>query len=150
MSRRKKRSQSNEGPKALVCYSVAVAIACAVSAGCGPLERGKQIRAHAQLQYLSALVEAHTSKGRPLPTPEDLRERAGTTRFMDPWGGNILYRRLQGPSGSHYILACLGSDHKLDVERLTDYIGAASEHVGGDASRDIVVVDGRFVRNAGK
>ena len=133
-----------------VYCSATLAVACALFAGCGRMERGRQIRAQAQLQYLSALIEAHSSKGHPLPTLDELREMTDASRFTDPWGGSILYRRLQGPSGSHYILACLGSDHELDVKRLTDYVDADSEDVAYIASRDIVLVDGRFVRNAGK
>lgn len=136
--------------QSVMSHSVIVVLAFTLSAGCGRMERGKQIRAQAQLQYLSALIENHCSEGQPLPTLEELRSMTDAGRFTDPWGNDIQYELLESPSGNHYILASLGSDRTLDVERLSDYIGADPEDVEYDASSDVVLVDGRFIRNAGK
>lgn len=118
--------------------------------GCGRVERGHQVRTQGDLQYLVPAIEGFREEHGFPPTPADLAERVGDERLVDVWGRPIQYATYARSDADHYVLASLGRDGRLDVDFLEDYLDAEPGDVSGQYDRDIVVVDGRFVRNAGK
>jgi hypothetical protein len=114
------------------------------------MERGKQVRAQGALQYLITVIENHRETTGSIPSLSELRRLVDSGRLQDPWGEMIRYEVFSVSDGRRYVLASVGSDNKLDVGDLRDYLVAAQDDVAYDFGRDIVVVDGVFVRNAGK
>ena len=125
-------------------------LGCAFITGCQRIERGKQVRAQGQLQYLSAKIEAKRDEGGSLLTAEEFRAAFDSSRLEDPWGRTFLYERFAAPSGERYVIASMGADGILDVAELAVYLSASREDVAYTPERDIVVVDGEFIRSAGK
>lgn len=113
---------------------------------CDRLHRGWQVRAHADIQILAARVEEEKAKLNRLPFQDEFRRLENGKLQKDPWGNPFLYCELDG----HYLIASLGSDGKLDVKDLHDYLGKRRINVSGQIEKDIVLVDGLFVQSAGK
>lgn len=135
--------------RAMTCVGLFV-VGCAFIVGCERIDRGKQVRAQGQLQYLSAKIEARREEGRPLLTAEEFRSTFESNRLEDPWGRTFRYERFVSSAGERYVLASMGADGVLDVPKLAVYLSATRQDVAYMPDRDIVVVDGEFVRSAGK
>jgi hypothetical protein len=120
------------------------------SIGCQRVDRARQVRTHGKLQYLRAVVDDDVRQNGELPSLEQLRRLVSPADLLDAWGRPIVYDRFLSSGRARYVLASFGSDGKLDVGELKEYLDSAEERVDGCAECDIVVVDGSFVRNAGK
>jgi hypothetical protein len=121
-----------------------------VTASCERLERGKQVRAQGELQYLVGTIEQLRAKSQALPRPAELQTVVDRSRLIDPWGNSIRYELITEGGGEHYVLVCSGADGKLDEVNFLNYLHAIPQDVSYHMNSDIVVVDGKFVRNAGK
>ncbi len=117
---------------------------------CGRLERTKQIAAQAKLQYLTSVIEKELGASGHLLSQEELSQRVDAARLQDPWGEQIIYEPYLDNDGGRYILVITGSDRRLDVSTVGEYLLARPERIAEEPKRDVVVVDGQFVRNAGK
>jgi hypothetical protein len=120
------------------------------SVACGRVERGHQVRAQGDLQYVVAAIEGFREEHGSPPNRAELADRIGNEQLVDVWGWPIQYSAYSRSHADHYVLASSGRDGKLDVDALENYLNAKPEDVAGQYDRDIVVVDGQFVRNAGK
>jgi hypothetical protein len=133
-----------------VLVGLAVATCLLAANGCSRIERGKQVRAQGALQYLIAVIENHYETAGSIPSLGELQGLVDSERLRDPWGEKIRYEVFSDSDRPRYVLASLGSDKTLDVGDIRDYLVAAPEDIAYEVDRDIVVVDGIFVRNAGK
>ena len=127
-----------------------IASACLMTVSCERINRGKQVRAQADLQYLVAMIERSREITRAFPRPTELQRVVGPDRLEDPWGNAILYGLTTEGGQEHYVLVCVGADGRLDEASLENYVDASARDVSYEMNSDIVVVDGKFVRNAGK
>lgn len=133
-----------------VVYCVLLILSIALTTGCQRIQRGRQIRAQGELQYLTAMIESRRKDGGSLMSADEFRTAFDSRRREDPWGREYLYERFVSSAGERYVLASRGADGVLDVAELSGYLSAIREDVAYMPERDIVVVDGEFVRNAGK
>lgn len=124
-------------------------VAVILLGGCQRLQRGRQIRAYGDLQYVMAKIEDIKEVEHRLPRPAELEGLVGADRLVDRWGHEILYGVYQEEGRERYVLASRGADGKLDLASLDSYLAARPEDVSYDFARDLVVVDGKFVLAAG-
>jgi len=109
-----------------------------------------QVSAQGDLQTIAATVEQFRASKGTLPSPDSLRKILGQRAERDPWGNAYAYVVYQRQEGEHFVIVCLGADGKLDVASPELYLNSKETTVAYQYSRDIVVVDGSFVQNAGK
>ena len=101
------------------------------------IRRFKQVSGHLPASDEFVAAVARLRAGWPDPT-------------RDSWGRALRYARVGDGVSARYILVAVGRDGRLDVARLEDYLHASPANVNGAHDRDLVVVDGEFVRIAGK
>ena len=131
----------------MLTLCAALLIALTLLSGCDHLDAGRQVRTKGILQaWVHWIDEYHDARGG-WPERDDLVKHLDRADLVDPWGSPIQYAVF----GSQYVVASLGRDGKLDVGDLKDYLAVADVvNVNGEYERDIVSVNGRFIRNAGK
>ncbi len=115
---------------------------------CNRLERGKQIQTQARMQEIRQVIINYTNENDRLPDGGDLKTTIDN--MEDAWGREILYQLDNIDDVSRYVIVSLGSDGKLDLQRIADYYDREPNDVGGMPEMDIVIVDGCFINNAGK
>lgn len=117
---------------------------------CGRIESARQLNAQNDLHFaMVTIAEFRASHGR-LPETAELAGLIPKDVLVDPWGDKLVYVPIRDGNVEHYVVLSLGSDRKLDVPSPRAYIGSPSRSVAGKFDSDIVVVDGEYVRNAGK
>jgi hypothetical protein len=95
--------------------------------------------------------EFHKANGR-FPSEHELREQIQKVgkRYVDEWRQELVYRILEKDGVTQYVLLSRGGDGRIDEPDPSMYVGSPEEDVNGKYGRDIVAVDGDFVRNVGK
>ena len=126
------------------------AVGCLLSLECGTIERSKQLHTQARLHNVIAAIRELVHENGRLPSSEQLKRRVGEKMWGDGWGREFEYGSFIKDGEEYYVAASLGRDGIRDVDQLSDYIGSPKESVQGSFDRDIVAVNGRFVRDAGK
>ena len=137
----------NGEAKSPICLLAVLLVCCA---SCGRLDRGRQVQTQGRLQIVrSEIVQFLDERGR-MPSYQELELLCDNSVLKDAWGYDLRYEVHELDGVSHYVLASAGKNGELEVDALASYIGVAPANVDYEPNSDIVIVDGRFVRNAGK
>ncbi len=131
----------------LKCFLAVLLVFCAA---CERLDRGRQIQTQGRLQVVESNIAQFRSEQGRLPSTSELKSLCDKKVLEDAWGFAFKYELHEVDGVAHYVLASTGKDGELDVDQAASYIGAEPTNVDYDPASDIVIVDGRFVRNAGK
>lgn len=115
------------------------------STGCMWIDRGRQVRTHANMQTIVRALETLKERGA-LTTSNAEASIAAVSDGLDGWGRRYIFRQ----SGDSYLLISTGSDGELDVSSPSVYFGTTFASVAKQYDRDIVFRDGAPVRSGGK
>lgn len=114
------------------------------------LDRAKQLRTYTNMQAIVGRIEEALATAGEISDKQIAEMLRSEANGRDEWGRSFIYDSRRGPDGFSYIVASLGRDGRLDVARIEEYYTSALEYIDEKPDRDIVFVNGRPLKNAGK
>ena len=114
------------------------------------LDRAKQLRTYTNMQAIVGRIEEARATAGAISDEQIAEMLRSEANGRDEWGRLLIYDSRRGSNGFSYIVASLGRDGRLDVPKIEDYYTSTLEYIDEKFDRDIVFVNGRPLKNAGK
>lgn len=109
--------------------------------------RMRQVTTYANMQTIAEKIKYDLKE----KTKEKAYELIRTVaNGKDDWGHEFVFYCNDDPKDFHYILLSKGSDNKMDLANIVEYMNAGEVDVHGKAEKDIVFRDGKCITRAGK